>query len=80
MSVEEIHLVITDVLMPFPNGTHIIDSIKGGPVTAHIPVIVITALDHSDIPEFNYKVEDILVKPFTAEQLINKVNSYKLVK
>ena len=41
----EVDIVLLDVMMPGMNGFEVCRRIKGTPATAHIPVVIVTALD-----------------------------------
>lgn len=68
-------LVITDVNKPGLNGYAVCAAIRNSPRTAHIPVVVVTAMDewldrrHS----INAGVTDHIVKPIAFEQLLYRL-------
>jgi two-component system cell cycle response regulator len=70
-------IVLLDVLMPGMDGLEVCRRIKRNPRTAHIPVIIITALDEpSDrIAGLEAGADDILAKPINDVALITRVKS-----
>lgn len=70
-------LVITDSMMPGKNGIELLDAIKSDTRTAGIPVILLTsgAGEESTHDDRETGADDCLIKPFTAKELIARVNS-----
>jgi signal transduction histidine kinase/ligand-binding sensor domain-containing protein/DNA-binding response OmpR family regulator len=64
-------LVISDVMMPKLNGYQLCERIKSNPVTCHIPVILLTALDDKDkeIKGLEMGADDYISKPFSIKHL-----------
>ncbi len=70
-------IVLLDVMMPGIDGIEVCNRIKSNPATAHIPVIMITALD---APEDRVKglkagADDFLTKPVNDLALFSRVRS-----
>lgn len=64
-------LVISDLMMPEMDGYQFVSNIRAMPMTAHLPVIMLTAsgeLDHK-VEGFKVGVDDYLVKPIDRVEL-----------
>lgn len=68
-------LVITDVMMPIMDGFEFCEKIKKNDITAHIPVIMLTAKDTNSNKLFGTKkgADDYITKPFEPTYLLEKV-------
>lgn len=70
-------LIITDYQMPFLTGLEMCQRLQEDPVTASIPVIMLTArgfaLDDGDLRSVN--IQKCLGKPFSPRDLVNCVGS-----
>ncbi len=68
-------LIILDVIMPLMSGAKKAKLLKQREKSAHIPIILISSKEEQELKEIAEEsmVNDYLCKPFTAEQLINKV-------
>ena len=70
-------IVLADTEMPAMNGYELCEQIKQEPSTSAIPVILLTGafepLDENRAQQV--KADDYLIKPFEAQELINKINS-----
>lgn len=68
-------LVITDILMPEMDGRELCTRIKEGEQTAHIPVIVLTALSGEEerIRAIGCGADSFIPKPFNPEHLLLRV-------
>lgn len=79
-SVFEIHpdLLLLDIVIPKMNGYLVAQTLKQNDSTKHIPVIMMSAkAQKDDIKKaLELGVEDYLTKPFTPDELINKVKQY----
>lgn len=73
----KIDVVLLDILMPGMDGFEVCRRLKGDPATAHIPVVMITALDQvSDrIRGLEAGADDFLSKPVNDLQLMTRVKS-----
>ncbi len=76
---EKIHLILLDVIMPEGNGVDVCKKIKKTPYTKGIPVIMISAkpTEATVIESLEAGARDFLVKPFTKEKLLNKIDKFK---
>ena len=68
-------LVLMDVMMPEMNGFDAMRKIKENPSTAHIPVVMLTALDDDMNTAKGWKMGTSLYlkKPFVPAQLISYI-------
>ncbi len=71
-------LIISDYQMPYMDGIGLVKSLAQDPATAHIPVILLTALEHrisrADLADTG--VEHILRKPFRPSELLDLAADY----
>ncbi|KIC95778.1 hybrid sensor histidine kinase/response regulator transcription factor [Flavihumibacter solisilvae] len=70
-------LVVSDVMMPGMDGIELAKRIKGGTPTAHIPVILLTAMgsEERQLEGLQAGVNDYITKPFTFEILASKIRN-----
>src|SRR3954468_4510327 len=70
-------IVLLDVMMPGMDGFEVCRRIKGNPRTAHVPVVMVTALDQpSDrVAGLEAGADDFLTKPVDAAALFARVRS-----
>jgi len=70
-------IIITDLMMPDTDGAALISTIREDETTAHIPVIVLTAVDRiqSKVDLYALGIENYLTKPFETEELRAVVDS-----
>ena len=77
-SLEEInpHLVLLDENLGAQKGHQLCLKIKANPITAHLPVILISAVQN--LPELakKCKADSYIAKPFLIEDLLNLVKQY----
>src|SRR5262245_58964561 len=68
-------IVLLDVLMPGMDGLEVCRRLKADPRTAHLPVIMVTALDQTAyrIAGLDAGADDFLVKPIDEIALITRV-------
>src|SRR4051812_20649685 len=64
-------LILLDVMMPAPNGFDVCRVLKEDATTRLIPVVLITALQHSEarIHGLEAGADDFISKPFNAHEL-----------
>jgi CheY-like chemotaxis protein len=76
---EKIHLILLDVIMPEKTGLDICRKIKKTPYTKTIPLIMISAKPTETIviESLEAGAKDFLVKPFTKEKLLSRINKFK---
>jgi two-component system cell cycle response regulator len=70
-------IVLLDVMMPGMDGYEVCTRMKANPVTAHIPIVMVTALSDSDdrIKGLNVGAEDFLTKPVDDFALMSRINA-----
>lgn len=70
-------LVLTDVMMPELDGLELLSKIRTDPVHRATPVILLTALadPRSTIAGLAARAHDYVVKPFTARELLARVEA-----
>ena len=71
-------LVLTDVMMPVMNGFQLLAALRSHTSTSHIPVIMLSARagEESRVEGLQAGADDYLVKPFTARELLARVESH----
>ena len=75
-------LILLDIMMPVMDGYEVAQKLKGDPNTAHIPIILVTALnDISDrVKGLEAGADDFLTKPVDKSELKARVNNLLKVK
>jgi PAS domain S-box-containing protein len=70
-------LVISDVMMPVMNGIDLLHTLKNNSLTAKIPVILLSARagEEAVVEGYNIGADDYLVKPFSAKELLARVQA-----
>ncbi|GAO42346.1 hybrid sensor histidine kinase/response regulator transcription factor [Flavihumibacter petaseus] len=70
-------LVVSDMMMPLVDGIELAKKIKTDTLTAHIPVILLTAMgsEEKQIEGFQAGVSDYITKPFTFEILASRIKN-----
>ena len=70
-------LAILDVMMPCMSGLEVCRELRKDPATAHIPVVILTALAReTDITAgFAAGADDYIVKPFSPREFVIRVNA-----
>src|SRR5215470_11533890 len=78
----ECDIVLLDVMMPDMDGFEVCRRLKANPSTHHIPVVMVTALDHpSDrVRGLDAGADDFLTKPVSDVALIARVRSLARLK
>ncbi|MBB3459775.1 PleD family two-component system response regulator [Rhizobium sp. BK377] len=73
----QVDLILLDIMMPGIDGFEVCERLKANPKTAHIPVIMVTALDQSAdrVRGLKAGADDFLTKPVNDLQLISRVKS-----
>ncbi|MEP7455327.1 PleD family two-component system response regulator [Phyllobacterium sp. SB3] len=72
-----IDVILLDIMMPGLDGFEVCRRLKSRAATAHIPVILVTALDQDSdrITGLNFGADDFLTKPVNDLQLLARVKS-----
>ncbi|SKD00753.1 Signal transduction histidine kinase [Chitinophaga ginsengisegetis] len=70
-------LVVSDIMMPLMDGVELARKIKTETLTAHIPVILLTAMgsEEKQLEGLKAGVNDYITKPFTFEILASRINN-----
>jgi len=70
-------LVVSDIMMPLMDGIELARKIKGETLTAHIPVILLTAMgsEEKQLEGLKVGVNDYITKPFTFEILASRIRN-----
>ncbi len=71
-------LVLTDVMMPEMDGFELLEKLRTNPETSTVPVIMLSARagEESRVEGLLAGADDYLVKPFTARELVARVESH----
>jgi len=77
ITAERPDIVLLDVMMPGLDGFATCRRIKADPAIAHIPVVIVTALDDVDdlVKGFEAGADDFLIRPINGLELIARVRS-----
>ncbi len=72
-----VDVVLLDIMMPGMDGFEVCRRLKADPATAHIPVVMVTALDQvaDRIQGLEAGADDFLTKPVNDLQLLTRVKS-----
>lgn len=74
-SKNDIHLIVTDIMMPIMNGLEMAHAIKDDPNLSHIPLIAMTAGNMSkELNENFYPFEMIFEKPIQFQNLLATIS------
>lgn len=70
-------LLILDIMLPGIDGFAVIDQLRGHAKTAHIPVVMLSALHTTaaKMRAFASEVDDYLTKPFNTDELIARIRT-----
>jgi len=70
-------LILLDVMLPGDDGFAILANLKKGIATAHIPVIMVSAMgdEVSKVRGLNMGADDYIAKPFGIQELIARVKA-----
>lgn len=70
-------LVVSDIMMPLMDGVELARKIKTETLTAHIPVILLTAMgsEEKQLEGLKVGVNDYITKPFTFEILASRIRN-----
>ncbi|MEQ1746213.1 MAG: ATP-binding protein [Saprospiraceae bacterium] len=70
-------LVISDMMMPRKDGLTLLGELKTNELTAHIPVVLLTAKStiESKLKGLQHGADDYLTKPFSVEELLARMEN-----
>ncbi len=73
----QVDLILLDIMMPGMDGFEVCERLKADPKVAHIPVVMVTALDQpaDRVRGLKAGADDFLTKPVNDLQLISRVKS-----
>ncbi len=68
-------LVVLDAMMPITDGFEVLRRLKADPVTAAVPIIMLTALRREEdvVGALKLGAADYLVKPFIPDELVARI-------
>lgn len=74
---DQVDLILLDIMMPGMDGFEVCERLKADPHTAHIPVVMVTALDQpaDRVRGLRAGADDFLTKPVNDLQLVSRVKS-----
>ena len=80
LGLEQINLILTDMNMPYMDGIEFTKQVRANPDFSHIPIVMLTTEADEEEKQRAYKagVDDYLVKPATAEQIVDSMK--KIIK
>src|SRR5690606_3077280 len=72
-----VDLILLDIMMPGISGFEVCERLKSNPRLAHIPVVMVTALDQpaDRVRGLKAGADDFLTKPVNDLQLVSRVKS-----
>jgi len=75
LGLEQINLILTDMNMPYMDGIEFTKQVRANPDFSHIPIVMLTTEADEEEKQRAYKagVDDYLVKPATAEQIVESM-------
>ncbi|MEN2985947.1 MAG: response regulator [Thermodesulfovibrionaceae bacterium] len=75
LGLEKINLILTDMNMPYMDGIEFTKQVRATPDFAHIPIVMLTTEADEEEKNKAYEagVDDYIVKPATAEQIIDSM-------
>jgi CheY-like chemotaxis protein len=73
---KEIHVVVTDVMMPVMDGPELARAMRADHRHRHIPIVMMTSL-RSAVPPAPDLHDAVLLKPFTPSALMNVLEDYR---
>lgn len=70
-------LVVSDIMMPLMDGVELAKKVKTETLTAHIPIVLLTAMgsEEKQLEGLKAGVNDYITKPFTFEILASRINN-----
>ncbi|MDJ1485567.1 two-component regulator propeller domain-containing protein [Cytophagaceae bacterium YF14B1] len=70
-------LIVSDIMMPLIDGIELARKVRSEATTAHIPIIMLTAVgnEQKQLEGYQVGVTDYISKPFTFEILASRINN-----
>lgn len=78
LALQEIpHIILLDLMMPSIDGFQVLKELKQDELTKNIPIIIMSARGGVEDKNkaFEFGANDYVLKPFSVQQLLDKVNS-----
>lgn len=74
---DNIAIVLLDIIMPVVDGFGVLQSMKGKELLNRLPVVIVTddASEETTVRAFEYKVADIVIKPFEPRIIKRRVEN-----
>lgn len=71
------NLIISDIVLPEMDGIELLQVLKKDPIKRRIPVLLLSARtsEATKIEDYDFGADDYLVKPFSAKELLARVQS-----
>ena len=70
-------LILLDLMMPDVSGGRMFDEMREHPVTAGIPIVVVTGKpDAHEIFDDQIGQDNVIMKPFDAETLLSRIHAH----
>ncbi|WP_013334228.1 ATP-binding protein [Gloeothece verrucosa] len=71
-------LILSDVMMPRLDGVELLQALRSDPRTKEVPFILLSARagEESIIKGLEAGADDYLIKPFSAQELVSRVNAH----
>ncbi len=75
VGMEQVNLILTDMNMPYMDGIEFTKQVRSNPEISNIPIVMLTTEADEEEKQRAYKagVDDYLVKPATAEQIVESM-------
>lgn len=70
-------IILLDIMMPGMDGYEVARQLKADPQTAHIPIVMVTALSQQEhrLKGLNAGADDFIIKPFDDFALLSRINA-----
>ena len=72
-----VDVIVTDALMPNLDGYELCRFVRNSKHLAHLPIILLSALDPKNTTDESEQVDAFLAKPVSPEDLIAAISSHK---
>ncbi len=75
LGMEQVNLILTDMNMPYMDGIEFTKQVRANPEISNIPIVMLTTEADEEEKQRAYRagVDDYLVKPATAEQIVESM-------
>jgi len=72
---EPVDVVVTDALMPNLDGYELCRFVRNSPHLAHLPIILLSALDPRNTTDESEQMDAFLAKPVSPEDLLSTISN-----